>query len=249
MSDRLSNKRVIFVGAATGIGRATAEAFVAEGAKLVLLDVNPTAGKSTAEALGVPFVQCDISDENSVEQAVAAAVASLGGLDTLVNTAAIQDAGEVEDFDVKIWDRIYAVNARGSFLLAKYAIPHLKKSQGAAIVNTASLAGYRGGPGMVAYASSKGAVIAFTTTLALELAKDKIRVNAVCPGWVDTPFNDPAIGFMGGSDAQNQAISAMVPLGRQAVPAEMAPLYVYLASDESSFMTAQSITIDGGVWN
>ena len=102
---------------------------------------------------------------------------------------------------------------------------------------------------MTAYSATKGAVIAFTTALAMELAGDRIRVNAVCPGWVDTPFNDPAISFMGGTTEQMKVISSIVPLGRQAVPAEIAPLFVYLASDESSFMTAQSIVIDGGVYN
>jgi NAD(P)-dependent dehydrogenase (short-subunit alcohol dehydrogenase family) len=112
-----------------------------------------------------------------------------------------------------------------------------------------SLAGKRGGPGLVAYSASKGAVIAFTTALALELAPDNIRVNAICPGWVDTAFNQPAIDFMGGANAQQQKIASLVPLGRQASPQEIAPLFVYLASDESAYVTAQSFGIDGGVYN
>jgi dihydroanticapsin dehydrogenase len=102
---------------------------------------------------------------------------------------------------------------------------------------------------MTAYSASKGAVIAFTTALAMELAGDRIRVNVICPGWVDTPFNNPAIAFMGGREAQERAVKAIVPLGRQGVPTEIAPMFVYLASNESSYMTAQAITIDGGVYN
>lgn len=102
---------------------------------------------------------------------------------------------------------------------------------------------------MTAYSASKGAVIAFTTSLAMELAADNIRVNAICPGWVDTAFNQPAIDFMGGRAEQDKAVAAVVPLGRQAVSSEIAPMFVYLASDESAYMTAQAITIDGGVHN
>ena len=102
---------------------------------------------------------------------------------------------------------------------------------------------------MTAYSASKGAVIAFGTALAMELARDNIRVNTICPGWVDTPFNQPAIDFMGGRTQQENVVKQIVPLGRQAIPSEIAPLFVYLASDESSYMTAQAITIDGGVYN
>ncbi len=225
MADRLKGKRVVFIGAATGIGRETVRQFAAEGAQLVIADKNAEQGQASAAA------------------------DKLGGIDVLVNNAAIQYSGAITDFDVERWDRIYAVNVKGIFLACKHAIPHLRKSKAASIVSTASLAGLRGGPGMTAYSSTKGAVIALTTALALELAPDRIRVNAVCPGWVDTPFNNPAIDYMGGADVQARILSAMVPLGRQAVPAEIAPLFVYLASDESIFMTAQSIVIDGGVYN
>lgn len=249
MSDRLQGKRVIFVGAATGIGKATVKLFVDEGAKVVLVDAQKDAGAATAKEVGAEFVHCDITDEGAAKDMVAKATMSLAGLDVLVNNAAIQYSGNVTDFDAEKWDRIFSVNSKGMFLTCKHAIPHLRESKAASIINTASLAGKRGGPGMTAYSSTKGAVIAFSVALALELAPDRIRVNAVCPGWVDTPFNGPAIDFMGGADVQQKVLSSLVPLGRQAVPAEIAPLFVYLASDESSFMTAQSIVIDGGVYN
>ena len=249
MAGRLQGKRVLFIGAATGIGRETVKLFAAEGARLVIADVNAEAGKATADAVGAGFVACDVTSEASVKAAVAGAVATLGGLDVLINNAAIQYSGNITDFDAERWDRIYAVNVRGVFLACKHAVPHLRQSKAAAIVSTASLAALRGGPGMTAYSSTKGAVVALTTSLALELAPDRIRVNAVCPGWVDTPFNGPAIDYMGGAAVQEKILSSLVPLGRQAVPSEIAPLFVYLASDESIFMTAQSIVIDGGVYN
>ncbi|VDC22679.1 SDR family NAD(P)-dependent oxidoreductase [Pseudogemmobacter humi] len=246
---RLSGKKAIFIGAATGIGRVTAAKFVEEGASLVILDINAGAGAASAAEAGAGFVQCDISNEESVAAAIRQAAEQLGGIDILVNNAALQYSGEVTSFDVGLWDRIFAVNTRGVFLACKYAVPYLEKSKAASIVSTASLAGLRGGPGMTAYSATKGAVIAFTTALAMELAPKKIRVNAICPGWVDTPFNGPAIDFMGGTKVQEEVIRQIVPLGRQGVPAEIAPLFVYLASDESIFMTAQSIVIDGGVYN
>lgn len=246
---RLSGKKAIFIGAATGIGRVTAAKFVEEGAGLVILDINAEAGAASAAEAGAGFVQCDISNEESVAAAIRQAAEQLGGIDILVNNAALQYSGEVTSFDVGLWDRIFAVNTRGVFLACKYAVPYLEKSKAASIVSTASLAGLRGGPGMTAYSATKGAVIAFTTALAMELAPKKIRVNAICPGWVDTPFNGPAIDFMGGTKVQEEVIRQIVPLGRQGVPAEIAPLFVYLASDESIFMTAQSIVIDGGVYN
>jgi dihydroanticapsin dehydrogenase len=161
----------------------------------------------------------------------------------------LQRSGPIASFEQANWDALFAVNARAHFFGAKHAITHLRQSGKGSIINMSSLAGKRGGPGLVAYSASKGAVVAFTAALALELAPDNIRVNAICPGWVDTAFNQPAIDFMGGADAQQQKIAALVPLGRQARSDEIAPLFVYLAADESAYVTAQSFSIDGGVYN
>lgn len=251
MTDRLKNKRLLVVGAATGIGRAVASACIAEGARVVIADLNAEQGNATAEALGphCSFLRCDVSDEASVTAVMTETVALLGGLDGLVNNAGLQKAGPLEKIAVKDWDALMGVNARGVFLATKAAIPHLRASGGGSIVNTASLAAKRGGPGIAAYAASKGAVMALTTATALELAGDGIRANSVCPGFIDTPFNNPAIDFMGGREAQAQIVARMVPLGRQAAPEEVAPLYVYLLSDESGYVTAQALSIDGGVYN
>ena len=251
MNDRLKNKRLLVVGAATGIGRAVAAGCIAEGARVVIADLNGEQGNATAKALGpnCSFVRCDVADETSVNALMAHTVSLLGGLDGLVNNAGLQKAGPLEKIDVKDWDALMGVNARGVFLATKAAIPHLRASGGGSIVNTASLAAKRGGPGIAAYAASKGAVMALTTATALELAGEGIRANSVCPGFIDTPFNNPAIDFMGGREAQAEVVARMVPLGRQATPEEVAPLYVYLLSDESGYVTAQALSIDGGVYN
>lgn len=250
MTGRLAGKRIIITGAVSNIGKEAVRSFVAEGARVVIGD-RDAAGIETAREFGasVHFIKVDVTSEDSVQNLIDQGVTWLGGLDVLCQNAGLQHSGAVTGFDAAKWDALFAVNSRAHFFGAKYAIPHLKKSGKGSIINTSSLAGKRGGSGLTAYSASKGAVIAFTTALAMELASDNIRVNAICPGWVDTAFNQPAINFMGGADEQAKVVSAIVPLGRQAASSEIAPLFVYLASDESSYMTAQSITIDGGVYN
>jgi dihydroanticapsin dehydrogenase len=250
MSDRLTGKRIIITGAVANIGLEAVRSFVNEGARVVVGDQDAAAAPSL-QAFGkvVHFVKTDVSEEASVKALVEEGARWLGGLDVLVQNAGVQHSGYITDFEAKRWDSLFDVNVRAHFFGAKFSIPHLRKSGKGSIINTSSLAGKRGGPGLVAYSASKGAVIAFTTALALELAPDRIRVNAICPGWVDTAFNQPAIDIMGGVAAQRTKIAAGVPLGRQAASAEIAPLFVYLASDESSYVTAQAISVDGGVYN
>lgn len=251
MAGRLQGKRIIITGGVANIGREAVKAFVREGARVVIGDLNEKAGAAAAAEFGAAthFIQVDVTKEDSVRHLIEAGAKWLGGLDVLAQNAGLQHSGLVTDFDAARWDALFAVNARAHFFGAKHAIPHLRRSGKGSIINTASLAGQRGGPGLTAYSASKGAVIAFGTALAMELAKDNIRVNTICPGWVDTPFNQPAIDFMGGRETQDQVVARVVPLGRQAVPSEIAPLFVYLASDESSYMTAQAVTVDGGVYN
>ncbi len=250
MAGRLVGKRIIITGAVSNIGKEAVRGFVAEGARVVIGD-RDEAGAATAREFGeaARFIKVDVTSEDSVRALVEQGAAWLGGLDVLCQNAGLQHSGAVTEFDAGKWDALFAVNARAHFFGAKYAVPLLRRNGKGSIINTSSLAGKRGGPGMTAYSASKGAVIAFTTALAMELAGDNIRVNAICPGWVDTAFNQPAIDFMGGATAQAKAVSAVVPMGRQAQSSEIAPMFVYLASDESSYMTAQAITIDGGVYN
>ncbi len=249
MSDRVKGKRILVTGASSGIGKAAAKMLVAEGAEVIIGSANQAKGEAAAAAIGARYIRVNVREEREIAAFINEGAALLGGLDVLIQNAGIQYGGVIESFPTEQWDDIMLTNVRSMFLGAKYAIPHLKKAGKGSIINTASVAGKRGGAGMSAYAASKGAIIAFGTGLARELAPFAIRVNTVCPGWVDTEFNGPAIANLGGPEGQAKVIKANVPLGRQATPDEIAPMYVYLASDESSFVTCQSYLIDGGQFN
>jgi NAD(P)-dependent dehydrogenase (short-subunit alcohol dehydrogenase family) len=235
-----SGKRVIVTGGASGIGRATVALLREQGASVVNVDLRDPGDDPS-------FLQADVADGPSVAAMVDRVVELLGGLDAVVNVAGIQRSGAIADLDEDDWDDQLRVNVRSCFLTSKHAVPHLRSAGGGAIVTTASAAGVKGFPGMSAYGASKGAVIAFTRTLAVELAADNIRANSVCPGWVDTPFNDPAISFRGGNDAHLEDIKHSVALGRQASPGELASWNAFLISDEASYMTGQAVSIDGGI--
>lgn len=247
----LSDKTAVITGAATGIGRATAKLFAEHGANLVLADVNDTDGERTTGEIvaggGVAtYVHTDVSSNTSVSELMARAAEAHGQIDIIANIAGAQRAGYIGDFSESDWDLLHNVNSKSMWLTAKHGVPIMRK--GGSIVNVASLAALKGGGGMTAYSSSKGAVFAFSRALAMELAPD-IRVNCLCPGWTDTPFNDPAIGLMwgGSKEKQNETVKTTLPLQRQAVPEEQAQALLFLASDMSSFMTAQTLVIDGGM--
>jgi NAD(P)-dependent dehydrogenase (short-subunit alcohol dehydrogenase family) len=251
MTGRLAGKRVAFIGGVTNIGRAAVEALAAAGARIVVGDINREAGTALAASLGeaVTFDPVDVRSEEDVRRFIDAAAERLGGLDALCQNAGLLRSGWVTEFAADDWDAVFAVNVRAQFFGVKYAVPHLRAAGKGSIVNMSSLAGKHGGPGRAAYSAAKGAVIGMGASLAAELAADNIRVNTICPGWVDTPFNDPAVAIIGGADAVERMVKATVPLGRQGTPAEIAPIFVYLVSDESSYMTAQSIVIDGGSYS
>jgi dihydroanticapsin dehydrogenase len=241
----LAGRRAVVTGATANIGGATARLLAAEGAAVVLVDVDPQV-KETAAAIGgdARAVICDVSAEHDVAQ-----LAEIVGdrLDVLVNNAGIHRVGPVDSFSVEDWDATFAVNVRSCFLTVRALLGALRRSEHAAVVNTSSQVGLHGAPGATAYSASKGAIVAYTKALALELAGDGIRVNAICPGWVDTPFNDPAIELLGGHEAQAEIVRASVPLARQARPEEIAAGTLFLVSDASSYMTGQVLPVDGGV--
>ena len=248
---QLEGKVAIITGAATGIGRATALLFAEEGASVIIADVNEDDAQRTVaniedEGGSARFVQADVSEAEDVQALMERAAEEMGGIDVIVNNAGAQRSGVVTEFEESEWDLLMHVNPRSCFLGAKYGVPRLRERGGGSIVNVSSLAGLKGGPGMTAYSASKGAIIAFTRALAEELAPDNIRANSVCPGWIDTPFNEPAIEFMGGRAQQEEMVQQTVPLKRQGTPEEIAPGILYLASDASSYVTGQELVIDGG---
>ena len=250
---QLVGKRVLMTGGAGNIGRASALLMARHGATIVIGDIDIDGARTTVEQIvaegGSAFaVQTDVTCEADVASLVATAVEALGGIDVGFFNAGIQRSGRVDDFSVDDWDALFTVNPRHCFLMAKHTTPHLRAAGGGCILLTSSVAAVKGGPGMTGYSASKGAITAFGRALAAELAVDQIRVNIVCPGWVDTPFNQPAIDFMGGPAAQESVVSQIVPLGRQGTSEEIAESVVFLCSDMSSYMTGQIVLIDGGVF-
>lgn len=248
---RLNGKRILFIGGATNIGAAAVRAIVEAGGRVAVADINEDVGAQSVLPYGdeARFFPVDVTSEENVAALVAAAVEWLGGLDGLCQNAGFLRAGPVDEFPADLWDMVYAVNVRAQFFGVKHAVPHMKAAGKGSIVNMSSLAGKWGGPGRAAYSSAKAAVIGMGSSLARELAPFDIRVNTLCPGWIDTPFNRPAIDYIGGDGAVDNMVQSSVPMGRQGSPDEVAPMFVYLLSDESSYVTAQSLIIDGGSYS
>lgn len=249
----LDGRRVVVTGAGSGIGRAAVLALTGAGARVVIGDIDEPAGEETAQLARerggeASFAAVDVSNPERMRAFIDGASDTLGGLDVIVNNAGLQRSARVTELDEGDWDRLMAVNPRSCFLGAKYGVPHLRRAGGGAIVNMSSLAGLKAGPGQTAYAASKGAIVAFSKALAAELGPHGIRVNALCPGWVDTPFNQAPIDFMGGVERQAEMVRRTVPLGRQASVEEIAGVIVFLASDAASYMTGHALVVDGGVY-
>jgi 2-keto-3-deoxy-L-fuconate dehydrogenase len=231
----------LVTGAGSGIGAATARRFMEAGATVVGGDLS----RATVEEAGsgIVAVELDVRDEASVERTVERAEA-LGGIDVLVNVAGIGSTTNAPETPVEVWDDVLAVNARGTFLCCKHAIPPMAARGRGAIVNVASVAGLVGLRNRAAYCASKGAVIALTRALAVDHVGDGIRVNAVCPGTVDSPWVRRLVEEAGES---LDALRARQPLGRLGTPEEIAESVLYLASDAAAFVTGTAFVIDGGL--
>lgn len=251
MANRLSNKVAIITGAASGIGAATAKLFASEGAKVVIADIRADLSDlviseikaNGGEAISIPT---DVSDPAQTERMVKKTLDEFGALHVLHSNAAILCPGTAVNISYDDWIKTLAVNLTGAFLCARSAIPAMKQSGGGSIIFTTSAVGLVAEKNLVAYATSKGGLITLAKQIALDYAQDKIRVNCLCPGWVDTPFNDPVLQ---GTDPEElkRNIDRLIPLGRQSTPEEMAYSALFLASEESSLMTAHVLVVDGGL--
>jgi NAD(P)-dependent dehydrogenase (short-subunit alcohol dehydrogenase family) len=231
---RFADRVAYVTGGASGIGRELVDALRREGALVEVADIQATP-------------PTDVADSASVAASVARVIERRGRIDLVFSNAGVLHAGPVETMPEETFDEVIAVNLRGAFLVAKHTIPALRAAGGGAMVFTGSTSALVGSPGQGAYCASKAGIALLTRTLAAELAADSIRVNCVCPGWVDTPFNDPVWAELGGQAHAAPALLADVPLRRQAAPEEIVPAMLFLASEEASYITGEVLTIDGGM--
>jgi NAD(P)-dependent dehydrogenase (short-subunit alcohol dehydrogenase family) len=248
----LKDKVAVVTGAASGIGFATALLFAQEGASVVLADINEAAGKSAlSKILAVKgkalFVATDVSIESEVEALIAKTELEFGGLDTLFNNAGIeQPVIPSEQVSEALFDQVMGVNLKGTFFGCKHAISALKRRGGGTIVNNSSVSAFANVGGNISYAASKGAVMSLTRVLAIELSKENIRVNAICPGVIDTDMNQRNVALASSKEELEQLWKTITPLGRMGTPEEVAKTVLYLASAMSSFTTGIGLVIDGG---
>ena len=251
---RLKDRAALITGAGSGIGRATAELFASEGAGVAILDRDGEAAESAASDIsatgaGAHPVVADVTSPEEIARAVDRAARLLGRLDILYNNAGVGSSGSVVDTTEEDWDRCFAVNVKGTYLTSRAAIPHLESAGGGSIINQASVAALVGIQGFAAYCAAKGAVVSLTRAMAIDLAPVGIRVNALCPGTVYTPLMEPLMRERGGGSIERglEITAAKYPIGRLGTPMEIARAALFLASDDSSFVTGTAFTVDGGM--
>lgn len=246
---RLEGKTALITGGNEGIGRATALMFVKEGAKVAITGrrkkrLDEVVKESGGKILALPG---DVSDENDVKASVKEFIKKFGKIDILFNNAGILETGDVVTTSPKSWDKTIDINVRGMFLITKHIIPHMKKNGGGSIINNGSVLSFIGAANTIAYNVSKGAVMQFTRSLAMDHAKDGIRVNTICPGFIKTKMNEDFLGNPPDAQKKLDEIAAqIVPMGHRGVPDDIAYAVVYIASDESKYMTGASLVVDGG---
>jgi meso-butanediol dehydrogenase / (S,S)-butanediol dehydrogenase / diacetyl reductase len=237
MAGRFDGRVAIVTGGSSGIGAATVARLAGEGTSVLLVDRQPPSNSAGSDA--VAFHQADLSDPANVDAMVAAAEARFGRVDFLVNNAGTGGLAEAPDETDSEWRRIFAINIDAIMYGCRAAIPAMQRAGGGAIVNVASISGLGGDYGMGAYNASKGAVVNYTRSVAVDFARDNIRVNAICPGLIDTPMTAPI--------PDQAPWKAAIPMGRSAQPREMAAVIAFLLSDDASFMTGSIVVADGGM--
>jgi NAD(P)-dependent dehydrogenase (short-subunit alcohol dehydrogenase family) len=249
---RLKGKAAIITGGGAGMGQAVAKGFAREGAMVVVAEINPSNGEATVAEIEQAggeaiFVRADVSKAADIEAMVKSAVGRFGRIDILYNNAAVQLHGRdarAHEVSEEIWDRTYAINIRGVWLCSKYVIPVMLEHGGGSIIHVASPTGLSGcAPGYAAYSSSKGAVIALTRVMAVDYARDNIRVNAIVPGATETPLIQELLA----DEKTRRELAALSPMGRLGRPEDVVGLAIFLASDEAPFCTGGLYMADGGL--
>ena len=247
----LQERTAIVTGAGSGIGRAGSEAMAREGAMVVVTDRDLDAARRTVEDIvdaggQAEAARLDVTDDAAVAALIADVAERHGRIDILHNHAGIQVAGSAEEVDGAGFDRSWAVNVHAQFIACKAVLPIMKRQRRGVILNTSSNSGVFLDRAMTAYITSKAASITMTRQIALDVARYGVRVNALCPGWVDTPFNGPYTKQLGGRKALEHAIANIVPMGRFATADEIAEVILFMVSDKSSYMTGHALVADGG---
>lgn len=248
MTERLNGKIGIVTGAGSGIGRACAIALAREGARVALIGRRKDRIEEVAHAIGDRAfpIAADVSSKSDLDHLLDATISHFGGLNFLLNNAGVLHTGNAEQITEEQWDDTFNVNVRSVWLLSRAALPHLRKSAGGSIINIASTLGLVGAKNRAAYAPSKGAVIQLTKSMAVDHGHENIRVNAICPSFVESELTARVIAKAGDPVTARRERIAAHPIGRLGEPEDIAGLAVYLASDESSWMTGAILPIDGG---
>ena len=237
----VSDSVAVVTGGSKGIGRATAAEFLDRGASVVITDVDVEAGEATAAELDCTFRECDVRDFETVSATIDGVVEEFGRLDTLVNNAGIGSESSVGEMSLEEWRTVIDTNLDGVMHGCKAALPHLRETEGS-IVNVESIYGLRGGKGAAAYSASKGGVVNFTQQMAVDYAPENVRVNGVCPGFVRTAMTEDLLE----TERFYEFLKRRTPMNRAADPEEIAPMIVFLASEQASYITGANIPVDGG---
>jgi NAD(P)-dependent dehydrogenase (short-subunit alcohol dehydrogenase family) len=243
MSGVLAGKTAFVTGGTGGIGQAICERFAREGAEVIAADLN----QSAVEIAGVEYMEYDVTNEGTVIATFEQLAKKWYKLDILVNTAGIEIEKTIEQTSLEEWNRIFAVNVTGMFLTSKYALPLLRQSDGASVINFGSYDGYIADPSLAAYCATKGAVHALTKAMACDHGPEGIRVNAICPGYIDTPMLQSFFGQSGDIETLKKAVRDVHPMRTYGQPEDVANLVNWLASDEARYAAGQLWVIDGGL--
>lgn len=249
---RVEGKACVVTGAGSGIGKAIAERLAEEGGQVLCVDLNGDSAARTVDGIHnsgglAEAIAADVSDPHQVGAFIARCVEMYGRIDVLVNNAGVNIPGVFHEVTDAVIDRTLAVNVKGPMYGSRAAIPHMLRNGGGSIINMSSVNGLVSEPYLAVYSASKGAVVMLTRGIALDYARQGIRCNAICPGWIDTPINYAHAEMLGGLQKVYDSIASFQPIGRPGLPIEIAHLALFLASDEASFITGAIISADGGM--